>query len=381
MMRRKTTAILSVGLGGGLLLLCLLAGFVPQGEGPEVRRRASNQVVQLRPMDIPSPIEAASHEGRFRAVRQSIRQNVLPAAPIATPSTPSPNAGIAPAAADVVSFGPDGVRLEMGGNGLLYSPSPARTTALTPLLALDGASAPALLTAQPPEYGDALDTHGRPVRWLAEEALLTGYAPRRLPDALPSFGLWPVGDSIGKARHYRELVEGFSRRFGLDMDLVFAIIHSESNFRPGLVSNKSATGLMQLLPSTAGGEVHRFLYGRNGEVSLEDLSEPETNIRYGTAYLHILMTRYFQSVRDPLAREYCVVAAYNMGPNRLLRLFGTDNAQAVERINGMSAAELYEELTARLPVRETRFYLAKVQHMKGRFAAELEQAALPAKNP
>ena len=58
----------------------------------------------------------------------------------------------------------------------------------------------------------------------------------------------------------------------------------------------------------AGGEVHRYLYGRTGDVSFEDLRVPETNIRYGTTYLHILLTRYFAGVHDPRAREYCAVA-------------------------------------------------------------------------
>lgn len=111
---------------------------------------------------------------------------------------------------------------------------------------------------------------------------------------------------------------------------MYAIIHSESDFSPGLISDKSAMGLMQLLPSTASDEVHRFLYGRPGAVSFNELRVPEINIRYGTAYLHILLTRYFSGVHDPLAREYCAVAAYNMGPNRFLRLYGATNEEAVD---------------------------------------------------
>ncbi|RXE68017.1 lytic transglycosylase, partial [Muribaculaceae bacterium Isolate-002 (NCI)] len=56
MLRRKPLVILSLSLGGALLLLGLLAGFVPQSEGPEVRRRASAHVVSLRPEDLPEPI-------------------------------------------------------------------------------------------------------------------------------------------------------------------------------------------------------------------------------------------------------------------------------------------------------------------------------------
>ncbi|MDO5483776.1 MAG: transglycosylase SLT domain-containing protein [Desulfovibrionaceae bacterium] len=367
MTRRKTLAILSAGLGGGLLLLGLLTGFVPQSDGPELRRRASTQVVSLRPEDMPAPIEAESRDGRFLAIRCAVDVAAVP--PQERTAAQSP----AGPTAQIVSFEAGGVRLEMGREEIFYRHA-GEAAPLTPLLALDGASMPPLLTDQPRQYGDSLDAQGRPLRWQAEEKLLTGYMPRavRVPDMSKLVWHTPSGDVLAKAAHYRELVETFSRRYGLDTDLIFAIIHSESSFRPSLVSGRSAMGLMQLLPSTAGGEVHRFLYGRSSEVGFEDLCVPEVNIRYGTAYLHILMTRYFQDVRDPLSREYCVVAAYNMGPNRLLRVFGASHAEAVARINSMDAAELYEELTARLPIRETRFYVAKVQRMKGHFAAELD---------
>ncbi len=187
----------------------------------------------------------------------------------------------------------------------------------------------------------------------------------------------PLGTEIfplpSRAGLYRELIESFAKRYNLSIELVYAIIHSESDFSPTLVSSKSAMGLMQLLPSTASDEVHRFLYGRRGEISFEQLRVPEINIRYGTAYLHILLTRYFQDVRDPLAREYCAIAAYNMGPNRFLRLYGSNNDAAVETINAMSADELYADLTNRLPVRETRYYVAKVRRMKQHYAALRQQ--------
>ncbi|MDR1660487.1 MAG: transglycosylase SLT domain-containing protein, partial [Desulfovibrio sp.] len=99
---------------------------------------------------------------------------------------------------------------------------------------------------------------------------------------------------------------------------------------------------------------------------------PETNIRYGTAYLHILLNRYFGGVRDLMSREYCVVAAYNMGPNRFLRLYGKSNEEAIENINAMSAEVLYADLTRHLPLRETRYYVAKVRRVKEVFA-ELNQ--------
>ncbi|MSS27045.1 transglycosylase SLT domain-containing protein [Desulfovibrio sp. PG-178-WT-4] len=376
MLRRKTLVILSLSLGGALLLLGLLAGFVPQSEGPEVRRRASAHVVSLRPEDLPEPILPLGDGTRLWAVRRAA------ASPDAARGTgeddPALTALAGQAGAEqIISFEKSGVRLDMGGDELFFDEAAAPAD-LAPLLALDGVSMPLLVTAQPRQYGDALDARGRPLRWQAAETLLSGYtplSPRTAEDAkkaaeemLPEGAYFERGDLFSRARRYQQLVENFARRYHLSTELVYAIIHSESDFSPTLISGKSAMGLMQLLPSTASDEVHRFLYGRPGDVSFDELRVPEINIRYGTAYLHILLTRYFQDVSDPLAREYCAVAAYNMGPNRFLRLYGKTGGEAVARINAMSAEELYEDLTARLPVRETRFYVAKVRRMKGQYA-------------
>ncbi|MDE5878620.1 MAG: transglycosylase SLT domain-containing protein, partial [Desulfovibrio sp.] len=299
---------------------------------------------------------------------------------------------------EFISFEPEGIRLSMAGATPLFGfeGELSRTAgisgdaSLAPLVALDGASAPQLLAVEPFRASDALDMDGRPLRWQDTGGLMAAYrplppvAPRATapakPAALPApevpspRALADVGASA-KAHRYQELVENFARRYNLNTALIYAIIHSESDFSPTLVSGKSAMGLMQLLPSTASGEVHRFLYGRRGDIGFDDLRVPEINIRYGTAYLHILLTRYFQNVSDPLAREYCAVAAYNMGPNRFLRLYGATSEEAVARINAMNADELYEDLTRRLPVRETRAYVAKVRRMKHHYAAQLDLPA------
>lgn len=70
-----------------------------------------------------------------------------------------------------------------------------------------------------------------------------------------------------QAEQYRPVVEKYADRYNLSPDLVFAIIYTESDFDPDLISNRSAHGLMQVVPDTAGGEVHRWL-GRTGKPSL-----------------------------------------------------------------------------------------------------------------
>lgn len=351
----RTLLIIASCLGGALLLLGLLAGFVPQKEGYEVRRRVSPVVVSLRPEDIPAPIVSRGDGSRL----WSLRRAVSPA--VAAAGSPLP-----------AGMEPDG----------LFAKGQDSLVQLAPLLALDGFSMPFLLAVQPPQYGDALDARGLPLRWLAAETLLEGYSPvvsradgRARSSRMERDGALADDDSLtygslpARAVRYQQLVESFARRYNLSTELVYAIIHSESSFSTTLVSNKSAMGLMQILPDTASGEVHKYLYGHTGDISFDELSVPEVNIRYGTTYLHILLTRYFAGVYDPRAREYCAVAAYNMGPNRFLRLYGKSNEEAVDAINVMTAEELYEDLTRRLPVAETRAYVAKVARMKGHYAA------------
>ena len=98
------------------------------------------------------------------------------------------------------------------------------------------------------------------------------------------------------------------------------------------VSGKCATGLMQIQPHTAGQEVASFLRDRPGAGGQQDLFSPEQNIRYGAAYLHILATRYFGQVTDPLSREFCVITAYNSGPGRFYGYFGKSRKEAFARL-------------------------------------------------
>ena len=224
----------------------------------------------------------------------------------------------------------------------------------------------------PAQYGEALDLHGQPLRWSVARkmqkpklACVFVPAPTNLATTLPK----NTGNSLfARAGRYRELVERFSDRFRISTELVYAIIHNESNFQPGTVSHRQAMGLMQLLPSTAGGEVHRFLHGYSSEIDPEELMAPENNLRYGVAYLHLLLNRHFAGVNDPQAREYCAIAAYNLGPNALLNSFSRDREEAINIINSLSPDALYSRLSQDLPVPETRNFIARVLLSKKEFA-------------
>lgn len=389
--QRDNALLALVGLlSGGVLVLGLLAGFVPQREGPEIRRRASPAVAVLHAADLP-PLAAHSFApDRGYAVRRAVSTTQALPAQLAPADEKNGKAQ-----RQLVMFLDEGISL-----ATVDGPKPLESLeinySLAPLLPLDGSTEAPLLTAMlPAEYGESLDSLGQPLRWKEHdyanlrrlEPLYQGSPPEDDPAPLekallaalpalrgeaathPNLRPFDAESTFSRARRYKPLIEQAASRFGLSLDLMYAIIHNESNFSPMLVSNRSAMGLMQLLPSTAGGEVHTFLYGHPGKVSFADLSNPETNIRYGAAYLHLLLNRHLAQVKNTRAREYCAVAAYNMGPNRFLRIFSTDRDVAIEIINQLTPEQVYTRLTQHLPIPETRYFVAKVTRSREEFAS------------
>jgi soluble lytic murein transglycosylase len=102
--------------------------------------------------------------------------------------------------------------------------------------------------------------------------------------------------------HYEQIVRGHARNYRLDPALLAAVIYQESKFRPNVRSRSGAIGLMQLLPSTAQG-IATHTGGTRFRV--DDLYDPELNVRYGSWYLRHLLDKY--------GDERTALAAYNAG--------------------------------------------------------------------
>jgi len=100
---------------------------------------------------------------------------------------------------------------------------------------------------------------------------------------------------------------------GVDAALIAAVIYTESRFRDQ-TSHAGARGLMQITPDTA--EVIERLSGGTTFV-VDDLSDPDINIRYGTFYLRHLLDRYD-------GNEKAALAAYNAGMAHADRWGGAD---------------------------------------------------------
>ena len=154
-----------------------------------------------------------------------------------------------------------------------------------------------------------------------------------------------------------------ARQFSLPVDLIYAIIQTESSFNPNARSDANAWGLMQVVPTAAGAEVHRLLRNCNSRPSARELLDPRTNLYYGTAYLRILLDHYFKDVAVPEVRIGLTIAAYNMGPSRLVTLIERKGVPA-------NVTALRNLLRAHAP-RETQDYLDKVLRRRSAFVAFL----------
>lgn len=111
--------------------------------------------------------------------------------------------------------------------------------------------------------------------------------------------------------------------YGLDPNLILAIIQTESNFNPRARSPANAQGLMQLIPSTAA----RF--------GVRDTTNPVQNLHGGMAYMRWLLSFFQGDLQLSLA-------GYNAGE------------RAVEKYLGVP------------PYRETQEYIRKVIRAYGR---------------
>lgn len=133
-------------------------------------------------------------------------------------------------------------------------------------------------------------------------------------------------------KKYERVIQEFSQEFGVDGDLVYAVVRTESNFRADAVSRRGAVGLMQIMPSTA-----EFICQTLGEKL--DLNVPEDNLRMGIWYISYLEKKFDHTD--------AVLAAYNAGEGTVLGWIR--NGYAGEK----------GELTD-IPYQETKIYVRKV---------------------
>lgn len=107
---------------------------------------------------------------------------------------------------------------------------------------------------------------------------------------------------------YESIVRGHAHNYRLDPALLAAVIYQESKFRADVKSDSGAIGLMQLLPATAKGIA---VHTGGTRFRVDDLYNPEINVRYGAWYLRHLLRKY--------GDEPTALAAYNAGQDNVDR--------------------------------------------------------------
>lgn len=185
------------------------------------------------------------------------------------------------------------------------------------------------------------------------------------PKKVISYKIKLPNNSLAKrASEYQPIALKESGKWSVDPALVMAIMHSESAFRPDAKSHVPAFGLMQIVPSSAGRDVNKRVRNIDAPMEVADLYKPPVNVETGTAYLHILNSKYLKNIENDQSRLYCTIAAYNTGAGNVARAFNSNRSTnintAAEKINEMTPDQVYTQLINNLPYDETKNYLKKV---------------------
>lgn len=106
-------------------------------------------------------------------------------------------------------------------------------------------------------------------------------------------------DIMNSISPWDNYIRHYATRYEVDVDLIRAIIYTESKGDPFVTSRVGAQGLMQLMPGTA------------DFMGIEDPLDPEENIRAGVKYISWLVKNH--SSED----EKFILWAWNAGPEKL----------------------------------------------------------------
>ncbi len=140
---------------------------------------------------------------------------------------------------------------------------------------------------------------------------------------------------------YEEYVTKYSNEYSVPEPLIYAVIKTESNFDENAESRVGAKGLMQLMPDT-----FDWIDSKIGE-GQEQITDPETNIKYGT-YLLSWLYDYFGDWDT-------AIAAYNAGHGRV----GNWLEDSRYSQDGKTLNEI--------PLSETKNYVNKVNKTKKQY--------------
>lgn len=156
------------------------------------------------------------------------------------------------------------------------------------------------------------------------------------------------GEEMCQLTPYDNLIKKYSQKNGLDWRLVASIVYQESRFHFMAVSHRNAQGLMQLRPQTA----VRF--------GVEDLIDPEENIKAGTKYL-----KYLYNLFDSNGAENgedvmkLTLAAYNAGEGRIATARKIADSLGYDKNEWASVKQVFKDIP-NFSGRETSNYVETV---------------------
>lgn len=133
------------------------------------------------------------------------------------------------------------------------------------------------------------------------------------------------------------LVAPAARSAGVDPALLRAVMRRESGFRSEARSSAGAVGLLQIVPGTSA-RLGALL--QLPEPVAQQTEDPAVNVVLGATYLSLLLERF--------GEPFLAIAAYNAGPNAVLRW------------NGERAGMPLDVWVESIPFRETRDYVRAV---------------------
>ena len=117
---------------------------------------------------------------------------------------------------------------------------------------------------------------------------------------------------------YGDIINDASKKYGVDPNLIAAVIAQESSGNVNAVSKAGAKGLMQMMDSTA----------LSVGVTSKDIYNPKSNIHGGTKYLSQLLSTYNGDVSKALW-------AYNAGPGRVNKnIMPSETSKYIQEVLG-----------------------------------------------
>lgn len=119
-----------------------------------------------------------------------------------------------------------------------------------------------------------------------------------------------------------EIVAEAAEETGLDSRLIHAVVRTESDFRPAVISHAGAIGLMQVRPVAAAEVVSRIpdwqvQAAQGTAIDPDDLLDPRLNVIVGSHYLRHLYD-HFEPYGEPM-QLWLALAAYNWGVGNVRR--------------------------------------------------------------